>query len=82
MPFESVSLSAAPLNFLSNIHQWREVEVEPGCGRRSPQAKSPAQARELTKAPTIHPLRRECRLNLSPWAERLLTFCPTSINGA
>ena len=29
----------------------REVEVEPGCGRLSPQVKSRAQSKELTKDP-------------------------------
>jgi hypothetical protein len=34
-----------------NKGAWREVEVEPGCGRLSPQAKSRAQSRELSKNP-------------------------------
>jgi hypothetical protein len=49
--FISVFLSAAPPRFFQPQPLEREVEVEPGCGRLSPQAKSRAQSRELTKDP-------------------------------
>jgi len=49
--FISVFLSAAPPRLFQTQTFEREVEVEPGCGRLSPQAKSRAQSRELTKDP-------------------------------
>ena len=48
--FISAFLSAAPPRLFQTQTLEREVEVEPGCGRLSPQAKSRAQSRELTNS--------------------------------
>ena len=55
-PCSPVTLSEAPPGCVSIVDRWREVEVEPFCGRLSTQAKSRAKPRELRRAPTECPL--------------------------